>query len=98
MKSGGLITYYDNNHGGILQAYALQQVVASFGYDCNLVSNDFLYQKRSLNIIRTLMVRFCAALKNPVAYMKKCEFTKVFLKSPHKMQECLMYLDKSNFL
>lgn len=80
MKSVGLITYYGNNYGGILQAYALQQVVEGFGYDCKLISNDFLYQKRSLNRIRALMVNFRVALKNPVAYMKKRRVYKSFSK------------------
>ena len=43
MKKVGLITYYGENYGGMLQAYALQQYVKNIGYDCKIISNDFLY-------------------------------------------------------
>jgi hypothetical protein len=43
MKKVGLITYYGENYGAMLQAYALQMCVKEKGYECSIISNDFLY-------------------------------------------------------
>lgn len=71
MKKVGLITYYGENYGGMLQAYALQRYVNDAGYDCQIISNDFLYQfspaanrKHRLKNVKTL-------LKNPIDYLKR---------------------------
>ena len=45
MKKVGIVTHYGENYGGMLQAYALQRYVKERGYDCKLISNDFLYDK-----------------------------------------------------
>ena len=36
-QSVGLVTYYQNNLGGCLQAYALQQSIKKLGYNCDII-------------------------------------------------------------
>ncbi len=71
MKKVGLITYYGENYGGMLQAYALQTCIKSFGYECELISDDFLHvpskRKRMKGKIRNIL----ALAKNPFGYMKR---------------------------
>ena len=39
MKKVGIITFHaSHNYGSMLQAYALQQVVLSMGYDCAIIN------------------------------------------------------------
>lgn len=70
MKKVGLITYYGENYGGMLQAYALQRHVRDLGYDCGIIDNSFLYTgsgRGGKAILRKLGV----VLKNPVDYMRR---------------------------
>lgn len=69
MKKVGLITYYGENYGGMLQAYALQRQVRQLGYECSIISNDFLYagntgRKQQWKNLRGL-------LRNPLDYMQR---------------------------
>lgn len=48
MKIGILTMYYGNiSHGGLLQAYSLQKVLEEYGYDSQVISYDYNFQKRS---------------------------------------------------
>ena len=39
MKKVGIITFHaSHNYGSMLQAYALQQVVKSFGNECEIIN------------------------------------------------------------
>lgn len=69
MKRVGLITYYGNNYGAILQAYALQQAVIGIGYECELISNDFLYQSSKASESKHKWDSISALIKNPVGYL-----------------------------
>lgn len=47
MKIGILTMYYGNiSHGGLLQAYSLQKVLEEYGYDSQVISYDYNFQKR----------------------------------------------------
>ncbi len=71
MKKVGLITYYGDNYGGILQAYALQQIVNANGFDCELVSNDFLNKKSGSKRMKDIFYNLSFAIKNPFNYLAK---------------------------
>ena len=71
MKKVGLITYYGENYGGMLQAYALQQYVKNSGYDCKIISNEFLYIQTKQQRNKHLIGNVKALLKNPFDYMKR---------------------------
>ncbi|MBQ9901134.1 MAG: polysaccharide pyruvyl transferase family protein [Clostridia bacterium] len=62
MKKVAIVTLYHNNHnfGGQLQAYALQHVVASYGYICDIVDYNpqNKYKKLKTLTVGTLLVRF----------------------------------------
>ncbi len=71
MKRVGLITYYGDNYGGVLQAYALQRIVSAHGYACELISNDFLRNRSAVGKRRNKLRNLLTAIKNPVDYMSK---------------------------
>lgn len=71
MKTVGLITYYGDNYGGVLQAYALQQKVLALGYNCELISNEFMYRGNGVGRVRRILANLASAVKNPVAYLDK---------------------------
>lgn len=71
MKKVGLITYYGDNYGGVLQAYALQHTVTAYDYECELISNDFLWMPTGIKRYRGKWNNLVAAIKNPVGYLAK---------------------------
>ena len=71
MKKVGLITYYGDNYGGVLQAYALQQVVTTQGFECELISNEFLYNTSVLKRLKGKWNNLTTALKDPIGYRAK---------------------------
>ena len=71
MKKVGLITYYGDNYGGILQAYALQQMAKVNGLDCYLVSNEFLGQKSGLKKMNGRLANLASAICNSLRYLAK---------------------------
>lgn len=71
MKKVGLITYYGDNYGGVLQAYALQQTVMASGFACELISNEFLCRKSGLKRLQCKLANLTSAIKNPVDYLAK---------------------------
>lgn len=42
MKKVGLVTYYGDNYGGCLQAYALQQMIRRHDVDCEIIEYNIL--------------------------------------------------------
>ena len=52
MKRVGIVTHYGENYGGMLQAYALQRYVKDLGYECKIISNEFLYRATSSSRIK----------------------------------------------
>lgn len=71
MKKVGLVTYYGDNYGGILQAYALQTVVKKQGLECEIISNDFLKKERRSHTFAKKMKASLQLLRNPKVYLSK---------------------------
>ncbi len=69
MKRVGLITYYGENYGGMLQAYALQRQICELGMECELISDDFLHVPKRRRRIAQKVKNLCALLKNPRQYL-----------------------------
>lgn len=74
----GIVTIYKNNqnYGGLLQAFALQQYVESMGLDCELISyerNQQAYRKmrlKNLGLFRSLKVLVSKIETKIIAYTK----------------------------
>ena len=71
MKKVGLVTYYGDNYGGILQAYALQTVVKKQGYECEIISNEFLRRESKARKVCNKIRSLFALLSNPSKYISK---------------------------
>ncbi len=71
MKKVGLITYYGENYGGMLQAYALQRYVSDLGYDCKIISNDFLYAGNRTERSKQLKKNLKSFLRHPIDYLSR---------------------------
>lgn len=82
-KKVAIVTWYDNpNYGGVLQAYALQKVLESLGYDSEFVS--CFPERNSLSYRLSRLLKDCAILiSTPKVYQsrrKTYEFVKNNLK------------------
>lgn len=71
MKKVGLITYYGDNYGGVLQAYALQQMLKANNFDCELISNEFLDIKTSSKKFEEKFANLTSLIRHPFSYMEK---------------------------
>jgi hypothetical protein len=71
MKRVGIVTHYGENYGGMLQAYALQRYVKDLGYECKIISNEFLYRATSSSRIKAKINNLKSFVKNPFSYMKR---------------------------
>lgn len=87
MKKVGIITFHAaHNYGSMLQAYALQQVVLSMGYDCEIINFRSIVQKEMYMPIfmrGTLYgkcVRFIIQSSYALGILKKYRFFEKFLK------------------
>lgn len=78
MKKVGLITYYGENYGGMLQAYALQQYVQNLNFDCQIISNDFLYVPNKKQWHSQLLRNLKSLLHNPSSYLQKRKIIRSF--------------------
>ena len=73
MKKVGLITYYGDNYGGVLQAYALQRTVEEQDFACELISNEFLGKKSRVQKLKSKVSKLLSAVRNPSDYRAKRE-------------------------
>lgn len=87
MKKVGIITFHaSHNYGSMLQAYALQQVVLSMGYDCEIINFRSITQKEMYMPIfmrGTLYgkcVRFIIQSPYALGMLKKYRLFEKFLK------------------
>lgn len=87
MKKVGIITFHaSHNYGSMLQAYALQQVVLSMGYDCEIINFRSIAQKEMYMPIfmrGTLYgkcVRFIIQAPYALGILKKYRLFEKFLK------------------
>ena len=71
MKKVGLVTYYGDNYGGVLQAYALQTLVMTNGFDCELISNEFLAYRSRMKKLKAKLENLTSAIRNPSQYLEK---------------------------
>ena len=68
----GLITYYGNNYGGCLQAYAMQRIIQTIGYDPRIIQvHTPLIGEKNQKWISLFRV-----LKNPIAYFRRRKYIK----------------------
>lgn len=65
-----LITYYGDNYGGCIQAYALQTIIQSMGYEVH-IPMIHICGENNKRIYKILNI-----LKNPVAYLKRRKYIK----------------------
>lgn len=87
MKKVGIITFHaPHNYGSMLQAYALQQIVLSMGYDCEIINFRNIAQKEMYKPIfmrGTLYgkcVRFIIQAPYALGILKKYRLFEKFLK------------------
>ena len=73
----GIITYYGNNYGGCLQAYAMQKTIQSIGYDANILQVNIQLKSYKTNIFSKVL----RLLKNPMAYLKRKRYIKNYIKN-----------------
>lgn len=66
-KEIGLITYYGDNYGGCLQAYALQQTIESLGFTPYILKVKPTVKGSGCNRLSAIM----RVLRNPIAYLKR---------------------------
>lgn len=69
-KDVGLITYYGNNYGGCLQAYALQQTIKNLGYAPRIIQVYIPLKGGGYNKLSALW----RVLKNPIAFLKRRKY------------------------
>lgn len=64
MKKTAIITFHAaHNYGAVLQAYALQQIILRFGFQCDIIDILTKQEKNNLNIIKPTF-KFNGLMKN----------------------------------
>ena len=71
-KKVGLITYYGNNYGGCLQAYAIQQVLNQIGYNPYIIQVSIPLSSSKYNKFEAIF----RVLRNPIAFLKRKKYIK----------------------
>lgn len=71
-KKVGLITYYGNNYGGCLQAYAIQQTIKKLGYNPQILQVYTPLTGTKFN----KWVAILRVLKNPIAFLRRRKYIK----------------------
>ena len=71
-KKVGLITYYGNNYGGCLQAYAIQQVLNQIGYNPYIIQVSIPHSSSKYNKFEAIF----RVLRNPIAFLKRKKYIK----------------------
>lgn len=73
----GIITYYGNNYGGCLQAYAMQKTIQNIGYDANILQVDTPLKSYKINAFFKIL----RVLKSPIAYLKRRRYIENHIKN-----------------
>ena len=68
----GLITYYGNNYGGCLQAYAIQQTIKNIGYNPQILQVNT--QMTGAGFSKWLAIR--RVLRNPIDFLRRRKYIK----------------------
>ena len=71
-KKVGLITYYGNNYGGCLQAYAIQQTIKNLGYNPQILQVYTPLIGKDFN--KWVAIR--RILKDPIAFLRRRKYIK----------------------
>lgn len=71
-KKVGLITYYGNNYGGCLQAYAIQQIIKNLGYNPQILQVYTPLIGKDFN--KWVAIR--RILKDPIAFLRRRKYIK----------------------
>lgn len=87
-----LITYYGDNYGGCLQAYAIQTIIQSLGYTVHIPLIYSPFQKRHLKIHKLLNV-----LRNPIGYLKRHKYITQHVQND-KLRQKVFNIFKDEFL
>lgn len=69
-KKVGLITYYGNNYGGCLQAYAIQQTIKNLGYNPQILQVYTPLVGKDFN--KWIAIR--RILKDPLAFLRRRKY------------------------
>lgn len=74
MNKVGLVTYYGDNYGACLQAYALQTSIKNLGYECAVIEYNITYDNRSNK--KSFVKKLIDVLKtgNPINRYKTRQF------------------------
>lgn len=95
MKKIGILTLYYNNYnmGGLLQAYALQEVISKMDVNVEQISFDFMWHYGAQNGIRALLRKIKhLLLRNNYDFPKRIKNFDVFMRSiPHSHRIFDMY-------
>lgn len=73
-KKVGLITYYGNNYGGCLQAYAIQQTIKNLGYNPQILQVYTPLVGKDFN--KWIAIR--RILKDPLAFLRRRKYIKEY--------------------
>ena len=73
-KKVGLITFYGNNYGGCLQAYAIQKTIQDIGYEPRILQvciplNRSIFDK---------WMALCRVFMNPIAFFRRRKYIKEY--------------------
>ena len=73
-KKVGLITFYGNNYGGCLQAYAIQKTIQDIGYEPRILQvciplNRSIFDK---------CLALCRVFMNPIAFFRRRKYIKEY--------------------
>lgn len=69
-KKVGLVTYYGDNYGGCLQAYALQQTIKALGYDPKILQVSVSLKGAASSRLASVL----RLLRNPVAFLRRRKY------------------------
>ncbi|MBE5828518.1 MAG: polysaccharide pyruvyl transferase family protein [Butyrivibrio sp.] len=82
IKKIGILTDYNGNtnYGGVLQAYALQKIISSFGYGCEQIQYKFIISQKQK--IQKSLYYFCAR-----SFDEKIDLIKLWIKNGFKINK-----------
>lgn len=69
-KKVGIVTFYGNNYGGCLQAYAILQTVLSLGFDAKILQVNIPLKASVTNI----KGRWLNVIKHPIEFLKRRKY------------------------
>ena len=71
-KNVGIVTYYGNNYGGCLQAYAIQQTIEILGFNTKILQVHVQLKGANHNCLRAIW----RVLRDPVSFLLRRKYIK----------------------